>query len=91
MRPIREFRAITAGIRLSTLHKVAMQGTPTSQKSGSNAAYRPTNFDGAMRWMEDERRLDIGPLPPRRGACRRTLELGDAYCEYRGFGLKPRI
>jgi len=21
----------------------------------------------------------------------RTLDLGDAYCEYRGFGLKPRI
>src|SRR6266550_2391121 len=31
-----------------------MQRTPTSRKSGSNAPYRSTTFDGApLRWMED--------------------------------------
>src|SRR6266567_5863679 len=47
MRPVSGDRHGDRG-RLFTLHKAAMQRTPTSRKSGSNAPHRPTFIQGPV-------------------------------------------
>src|SRR6516225_2955743 len=40
-------------VGFATLRKAAMQGTPTSRKSGSNAPHRPFTFKAMSRLQRD--------------------------------------
>src|SRR5437763_1106432 len=60
MRVSGDRRGDAVGFPLST--KAAMQGTPTSRKSGSNTPYRPITMSAARRW-----RIAVAPRRCARG------------------------
>jgi hypothetical protein len=54
-------------VGFATLRKAAMQGTPTSRKSGSNAPHRPFHFQGNEAFTKGS--CQWGALPPLQSRC----------------------